>query len=780
MEARRNRTGRFALSLLAAALSQAAHAADEADAAPKPAVELPTVSVTGSQPATSSLAQSPATTESVTREQLQDSVNLVNTEDAMKYLPSVTVRKRNIGDTQSPLATRTSGLGQSARSLIFADGVLLSALIGNNNSQASPRWDMVAPEEIERIDILYGPFSAAYAGNSVGAVVNITTRMPKEFEASLKVLGAIQNHSVYSTSGSYDSGQLSATLGSRSGGFSWWLSANHLDTNTQPVSIATATRPAASSGAGTPVSGAIPDLNKLGQPIVVLGAGGLEHKLEDNFKVKLAYDFTPTLQGIYTIGLFQLDDHSAMQSYLRDASGNPVYSGNLNIGGYNYNVTTAISNGVYRFDENHLMQSLTLKSDTRGTWDWEAVASVYDFNSDNTVTPASAGAALSGSGAGSNSLMNGTGWNTLDLKGTWRPQGIGGAHEVSFGAHNDEENLVTTKYNVANWTTDDTGTVATDSRGKTRTSALWLQDVWRFAPDLKATLGGRYESWRAFDGLNYSQAPASNVIQPAESATKFSPKASLEWAVSDRWIVTGSAGVAYRFPTVGELYQAVTTGTTITTPNPNLRPEHAISGELALERATEKGRLRLSLFQEDLTDALISQNTLLAGTSVFGTSFQNVDKVRSRGIEIVAQQDDALIKGLELSGSATYVDSRVLADAAFRNAANVLTDVSGKRTPNIPTWRATAVATYRPDDKLALTLAGRYSGRVWTTIDNSDPIMHTWNGFDPYFVVDARASYKIDRHWSTAVGVDNLNNRNYFLFHSFPQRTVIAELRYGY
>ena len=34
------------------------------------------------------------------------------------------------------------------------------------------------------------------------------------------------------------------------------------------------------------------------------------------------------------------------------------------------------------------------------------------------------------------------------------------------------------------------------------------QDVWSFAKDWKATLGGRYEHWRAYDGLNFSLAPA--------------------------------------------------------------------------------------------------------------------------------------------------------------------------------------------------------------------------------------------------------------------------------
>ena len=60
------------------------------------------------------------------------------------------------------MTTRTSGVGASARSLIMVDGALLSPLIANNNNVGGPRWGMVSPEEIERVDVMYGPFSAAY------------------------------------------------------------------------------------------------------------------------------------------------------------------------------------------------------------------------------------------------------------------------------------------------------------------------------------------------------------------------------------------------------------------------------------------------------------------------------------------------------------------------------------------------------------------------------------------------------------------------------------------
>jgi iron complex outermembrane receptor protein len=82
--------------------------------------------------------------------------------------------------------------------------------------------------------------------------------------------------------------------------------------------------------------------------------------------------------------------------------------------------------------------------------------------------------------------------------------------------------------------------------------------------------------------------------------------------------------------------------------------------------------------------------------------------------------------------------------------------------------------------QMAFTLAARYSDRVYATIDNSDIYTHTYQGFDSYFVLDARVSYQLTERWSVAVGADNLNNAKYFLFHPFPQRTIFGELSYAF
>ncbi|HZZ31054.1 MAG TPA: TonB-dependent receptor [Phenylobacterium sp.] len=140
---------------------------------------------------------------------------------------------------------------------------------------------------------------------------------------------------------------------------------------------------------------------------------------------------------------------------------------------------------------------------------------------------------------------------------------------------------------------------------------------------------------------------------------------------------------------------------------------------------------------------------------------------------MVPDQRDALVQGLELSGWVTYVVAKTDTDPAFPAA-------QGKDEPQLPRLRAAAVATYAWTPKVDLTLAARYSDRSFGTIDNSDPYANTYQGFGGYFVADAHVRYRINPHLAADVDVDNLGGRSYFLFHPFPQRTFIADLKYSF
>ena len=90
---------------------------DSADP-PERSKTLGVVTVNGGQP--SSLpTQIPTTIEGITREEIETRINATDSEDALKYLPSLLVRKRYIGDyNHAILSTRASGTGNSARSAV--------------------------------------------------------------------------------------------------------------------------------------------------------------------------------------------------------------------------------------------------------------------------------------------------------------------------------------------------------------------------------------------------------------------------------------------------------------------------------------------------------------------------------------------------------------------------------------------------------------------------------------------------------------------------------------
>jgi iron complex outermembrane receptor protein len=715
------------------------------------------------------LADPAASDVQVSAAKAYEQINTVNTEDMLKYAPSLIVRKRHFGDTQDPVATRTSGLGASARNLIFVDGIMISSPIGNNNSAASPHFGVAAPQDVSRIDILYGPFSARYSGNSIGATINITTRMPDQFELYGDATGAVETFSKYSTDETVGTWQLAGGVGDRYGAFSWRLSANHLDSTAQPLGYATLTRPATTSTAGTVLNGAFNDLNRTAAPIVVIGDTGIEHQVQDTDTLKLAYDFNNHWQLAYTASLFHQDDDAGVRSYLRDPAGNTVYAGNSNINGYNYNIAAStFSNQVYNYQQTQLAQGLSLTSDKDGDFAWELLASDYAYLNDKQRVPTASLPGAFASGAGTINRMNGTGWYTLEANGVWKWTD----HELAFGLHRDAETFAQPRNNLTDWIAGGTGTVVNAAKGRTATNAFWVQDIWSFAPGVRAALGVRYEDWRAYAGSNFSSSPTLNVTQPRISASTLSPKASLAWSMSDAWTVTGSWGVAYRMPTVTELYQAITTGTTLTVPNPNLRPERASSYELAAERRSGNSRFRLSFFEEDVTSALLSQTApLVAGSPTLFSFVQNVDRTQVRGLELVADQYDAFIPGLELMGSLTAADGRIRQDNAFAAAV-------GKFIPGVPKLKANAVATYRLEDWV-FTLGARYSDRSFGTIDNSDVVSQTYQGFAGYFVADARVRYNVNENWNISMGVDNLNNDKYFLFHPFPQRTFVMEVHFA-
>ena len=742
-------------------------------------------------------ANLPATNEGVTARQIEESNNTVTTAETIQYLPSVHVRQRYIGDRNAIIAMRANSSIASAQTVLYADNLLLSNFL-NNSFSTPPRWGMVSPEEIERVDVIYGPFSALFPGNSMGGVVVLTTRMPEKLEAHAKLDLFGQRFKLYGADQDFTGVHGSAAIADKVGPWSFWLDLDHLDNHGHPQTFGAATRPTQPAAATpfTAVRGEFRDIDTSGNPRIIGSAIGADHSLQDNGKLKLAFDLSPTWRASYILGIWQNRSDTGVDSYLRDAAGNAVF--NTTASGATKFVKFAGDNTFYTLtgvspghsESEHWMHGLSLKSDTKGSWDWEAVVSLYDQKTEVSRSAANTGSLTdSGSGpvrpAGTRTVGDGTGWRTLDLRGEWRPGGdLKSAHQVSFGYHDDRYELLSDTFNVADWLSGDGGSLTTNSRGKTEIQAAYLQDAWHFAPDWQLVVGGRQERWKAFEGSNFNATPPNpstprTVRYADRSVSAFSPKAALSFQASPLWNLRAAYGEATRFPTVAEIFQLINFGSGVQRTNdPNLKPERTRSAEFAAERVFENGLARVSLFYEDKRDGLVSQTDTTVSPNV--ASIQNVDKIRTRGLEAVLQAADVWVRGLDLSGSVTYAESTILQDA--RN-----TGLEGTDQPRIPHWRATLVGVYHASDKLSLSLAARYSGPQHNALFNTatrqynDVNPGVYGAVSPYTVVDAKLLYRFAKQWSGSLGVNNLGNYTYFVNpNPYPQRTFFAGLKFDY
>ena len=215
-----------------------------------------------------------------------------------------------------------------------------------------------------------------------------------------------------------------------------------------------------------------------------------------------------------------------------------------------------------------------------------------------------------------------------------------------------------------------------------------------------------------------------------------------------------------------------------TTATGNLSPEIVTSTELSFEKTQALSNYRVTIFGESVKDAILQQYGYLypsvhaAGLYQY---WQNIEKVHAYGIELAGNFKDIAKEGLDLYGQVTRVWSAIDESSSLGSLGQ---SVEGNPITYVSPWRATVMAAYRPDEKLSYSMAGRYQEAGASSLDNNDIKRDTYGGFQSFFVLDAKVRYQLDKKWSASIGIDNLQNKTYWIYHPFPQRTVIFNLKY--
>jgi len=695
-------------------------------------------------------------------EQEFDAINAINVEDLMKYAPNFYVRKRFAGDDNAVVALRGANTIQSARTIVLVDGFVVSNFLGNRWDYP-PKWNVVGPSEVRQFDIVYGPYSARYGGNSMGGVISVTTQEPEGTSAYGTVQGMVMPFKEYGYDETFTGYSVEGGAGWKQKDGPWSIRGGfrHFENTGQSMtynllSRATGTAPA------TPVAGAYDD-DRLATP--VFGGASPVDVTQDQARLRIGYETEGgwKIEGLGFVWKTK-QDLTDPRSFLTDANGNPVYQGRVSYDEQVWNAT-GLNFSITRRTE--YLAGLKLAGPLAG-WDISTNLSHYWIprQDSRTSTNYATGAAF---GAGTRTVQNDPGWWTGDVTAERRL----GSHKLAFGLNANLYETAQDTFSTANWRAASNPAFTAATRGKTSLWGVWAEDAWSLNGNFTFTGGIRYDRWRAFGGgiSGLVSGVREDAFYPTRTADSVSPKLSLQGDIPGDISLQLSFGTATRFPTVGELFQGrFDTDLGIIDPesfDPNLRPEKSKDANLILGRSFGKVRTTASIFYQDIEDAIFS----FQGLNQFGTvvsSYKNVDRMRQVGVELIAEIND-ILPGLDIDGNVAWTDAKTLRNVADPRA-------EGVQFPRIPRWRANGNIRYQVAEPVKLSLGWRFATRP-----NSDLLGQTRGGAygfqTEYFFVDGRASFALNKSLELSIGVDNIFNDQAYVSHPLPQRTFVADIK---
>ncbi|MBK8524055.1 MAG: TonB-dependent receptor [Betaproteobacteria bacterium] len=537
----------FCLAATAAAIASLPHPSTAF------ATELAPVVVTATRHPTA-LEDAPGQVEVVTAEDIaRRQINRIS--QTINELPGVYVQPGR-GIMQPSQALSLRGIPDEKRSLVLLDGIPL-----NDGYAGGLNFGGLPADNIERVEVLYGPMSSLYGGNAMGGVISFQTRMPTGPEFRLRTgfgnpfqsgKGPENVRKTNLSAGTRFNNDLALLVGGN------WASTDGYRTEW----VTSTTAPTA----GLTGWRAVPQKN--GAPTYLIGNKGRtewdEHNLFLKLEQKLAngdrWRFNWQRQA-YDYG------QDGPQSYLRTAAGAPTY------GAY---AQSLFVNG----DGNYQRDIYNLGYET------EMLAGLLKINAGYSSTQTNSYIVPTGSVAGGSGRISDSPAQSRFVDAWWNRSF--GTHTLTTGLSYRYDHATNSEYTLSNWTDGDTKTALyAKAAGRATTTGVYAQDDWRLRHDLTASLGLRYDRWTNSDGsISTPGWPAASRIfrdYPERQESAWSPKLALVWQTLPALTLRSSLGSAFRAPTVYELYRTSRIGSTTYNANPNLKPETVQTWDIGVD-----------------------------------------------------------------------------------------------------------------------------------------------------------------------------------------------------
>lgn len=699
---------------------------------------------------------SPASSTVVLRSDLEKR-DVVTVDQALTTVEGVyAYRQRGITDNEVGIGMRGfSGRGSGqGRVLILLDGMPL-----NNAYTGAVNWTGIPMSEVDRIEVVRGPFSSLYGGNAMGGVVNVMTRPIDRRSAE-----------IYGQYGTNTTRHYSARAGARLfERLGVAVAYESLATGGYPTQEVLRTATDSTPTGGTPVTGVARYLTRTGAVNYAVGLRGDNTYDRYNLRARAEYTFAPT-----TFGSFQYIRQSnafgwdGYQSWARASDGRLLDSGDIVFedNGAWKRTTLAPTNflGVVGGGASNFYQGQVLHSTaTRG--EWRMQVGLLDAPGDRAGTPG-VNATLAG-GAGSLSLQENRG---VFANGQWS-RSVASRHTVVAGVDARSDRAAVQSFQTPDYVNGGNLSPRDNyATGSAMTWAVYAQDTFAASKRIQLTLGGRYDDWRTYDAESQKAATLPTEPFPSRSANALTGKAAIVYRVREGMVIRSSVGTAFRSPSVFDLYRDTRLSSgSLLIGNPSLEPEHMTSWEIGLRQARSHAALDVAYYENRIRD-LIFRSVDPGDPSGLTSRNFNAGKARTRGVEIGV----TLRPRPWLTARPTYTFTDPVIVENDRSSATV-----GKQLPFVP--RHVAAGTITASIKrLIVTGTGRYQSAVFATDLNNDTVKHVPGAYDEFFEADLALNYALMRGVSVNVSAENLFDRQYYLFYRNPGRLLMAGLRVRY
>ncbi len=313
--------------------------------------------------------------------------------------------------------------------------------------------------------------------------------------------------------------------------------------------------------------------------------------------------------------------------------------------------------------------------------------------------------------------------------------------------------------------------------GRTTTLGAFAEATVDASDQLTLTASGRIDHWRISGGHLNEKVLATGATLPSSqdyadrNGNEPTARAGIAFRPTGAITLRGAGYIGWRLPTLNELYRPFRAGADLTNANPDLKPETMRGVEAGADFNPFPGiRFGATLFWNQLDDAIANVTLSTSPTGAATRQRQNIDAVRSRGVELEAE---AALGQWHLLASYAYTGARVRADGP----ALALDGLRPAQTPR-HTASTTVAWTASPDGPGA-ALTARYVAPQFEDDQNNRTL-------DDALTFDASIRLPLLQKVSLELRGENLTDRRIEagisgagLVERATPRTLWVGLRYG-